>query len=129
MISSTIVISAWNSLINTLKALESTSREQAKQTSEAIKSLTKAIHETEIYFSSRVRGAERDFEREQILSRYWSDSAEPLRIIDAYYFSDLCALKAKYWLFPEQYSREEVKLLNITLEGMNAELQKLRYLP
>lgn len=128
MIASTMVISAWNSLINTLKALERTSREQSKQASEAIKSLTKAIHETEIYFSSRVRGAERDFEHEQRLSRYWSDSAEPLRIIGACEFSDLCALKAKYWLFPERYSREDVKSLNITLEGMNAGLQGLRYL-
>ncbi len=93
--------------------------------SPAITALTKAVHETEMYFKDRGKGKERDTLREDELSRLWSASAEPVRLVDAQ-LSELCRYKASYWLFPENYSRGEVVELQITLEGMNANLQKLR---
>ncbi|MNG60922.1 hypothetical protein D3C81_18030 [compost metagenome] len=93
--------------------------------SPAITALTKAVHETEMYFRDRRKGKERDALREDELSRLWSASAEPVRLVDAQ-LSELCRYKASYWLFSENYSREEVVELQITLEGMNANLQKLR---
>lgn len=125
MPSSTVFVAACTAFINAAIFLSGHNREQAKQTSDAIKHLTTAIHETEIYFSERDEGLERDPAREKQLSRYWSEAAEPLRTIDIN-FSDLCALKAQYWLFPSHYERETVRDLNITLEGMRANLQKLR---
>ncbi|MGK8190427.1 hypothetical protein [Enterobacter ludwigii] len=96
--------------------------------SPAIIALTKAVHETEMYFRDRVRGLERDFSREDALSRLWSDAEEPVRLVDPQ-LSELCRYKAKYWLFPESYSRSQVVELHITLEGMNAALQRLRDIP
>ncbi|EPJ9037303.1 hypothetical protein LM859_000219 [Serratia marcescens] len=93
--------------------------------SPAINALTKAVHETEMYFRDRGRGKERDTLREDELSRLWTAAAEPVRLVDAQ-LSELCRYKASYWLFPERYSRGEVVDLQITLEGMNANLQKLR---
>ncbi|EMH9210028.1 MULTISPECIES: hypothetical protein [Klebsiella] len=125
MPSSAVFVAACTAFINAVNFLTGHNREQAKLTSNAIKHLTMAIHETEIYFSEREEGLERDLAREKQLSRYWSEAAEPLRPIDLY-FSDLCAMKAQYWLFPNRYERETVRELNITLEGMRANLQKLR---
>lgn len=125
MPSSAVFVAACTAFINASNFLSGNNREQARQTSEAVKALTKAIHETEIYFSERHEGLERDSAREKQLSRFWSETAEPLRAIDIN-FSDLCALKAQYWLFPKHYDRETVRELNITLEGMKVSLQKLR---
>ncbi|MEI7174823.1 hypothetical protein [Pectobacterium carotovorum] len=121
-----MILGSYSALLNTLNAFKGSGRENVKLATEAIRSLTKAIHETEIYFAERGRGLERDRSREVQLSRYWSDAAEPVRLVDPE-FSDLCALKAHYWLFPDNYDRESVKSLHITLEGMNAGLQNLRY--
>ena len=96
--------------------------------SPAIVALTRAVHETEMYFRDRMRGKERDFEREDSLSRLWSDAEEPVRLIEPR-LSELCRYKARYWLFPETYSRAQVIELHITLEGMNAALQRLRDIP
>jgi len=93
--------------------------------SAAITALTEAVHETEMYFRDRAKGKERDSSREDELSRLWSAAAEPVRLVDGQ-LSELCRYKAKYWLFPEKYTRGEVVELQITLEGMNATLQKLR---
>ncbi|MNZ83854.1 hypothetical protein D3C78_1025940 [compost metagenome] len=125
MPSSAVFVAACTMFTNAASFLSGQNREQLKLTSDAIKHLTTAIHETEIYFSEREDGLERDSAREKQLSRYWSEAAEPLRTIDLN-FSDLCALKAQYWLFPDRYERETVRDLNITLEGMRASLQKLR---
>lgn len=125
MPSSIVFVNAFTAFINAANLLSGLNREQAKLTSDAIKHLTKAINETEIYFSEREEGLERDSIREKQLSRYWSEAAEPLRTIDIN-FSDLCAMKAQYWLFPNRYDRETVRDLNITLEGMKANLQRLR---
>lgn len=122
----TFIVSSYSALLTTLNTFNGLGREKEKQATEAIRALTKAIHETEIYFSELKCGVERDKAREVQLSRYWSESAEPVRLIDRE-FSDLCGLKARYWLFPDHYDRESVKDLHITLEGMNAELQKLRH--
>lgn len=121
-----IILGSYSALLNTLSTFKNLDRENDKLASEAIQFLTKAIHETEVYFSQRERGLDRDNDREIQLSRYWSDAAEPVRQIDSE-FSDLCVLKAKYWLFPERYDRESVKALHITLEGMNVGLQKFRH--
>lgn len=126
MPATSIILSSYSALLATLNTFIGLGRENEKQATEAIRALTKAIHETEIYFSEREHGLERDKAREVQLSRYWSEAAEPVRLIDRQ-FSDLCALKARYWLFPDHYDRESVKALHITLEGMNAGLQKLRY--
>lgn len=96
--------------------------------SPAIIALTKAVHETEMYFRDRTRGMERDFGREDALSRLWSDAEEPVRLVEPQ-LSELCRYKARYWLFPEKYSRSQVMELHITLEGMNAALQRLRDIP
>ena len=116
----------YTAFLTTVNSLIGAGRESERLRTEAIRVLSKAVHETEMYFAERESGLERDKSRENQLSRYWSDAAEPVRLVHPG-FSDLCALKARYWLFPERYDRETVKALHITLEGMNAGLQKLRY--
>ncbi|WP_447879195.1 hypothetical protein [Serratia fonticola] len=95
--------------------------------SPAIAALSSAVNETEMYFRDRaLLGAEKSQEREDALCRLWSNAAEPVRLVSLE-LSNLCAYKAAYWLFPDRYSPEDVKALNITLVGMKRELQSLRY--
>lgn len=117
-------VSSLTTLAINSKALFKTEKENPNL-SPAIKALTEAVHETEMYFRDRTRGRERDLSREDDLSRLWSAAEEPVRLVDVK-LSELCRYKAKYWLFSERYTRAEVVELHITLEGMNSALQNLR---
>lgn len=121
----TSIIGALNIFIAACKFNNDLKRARVQNLSPAIVALSAAIHETEIYFRDRNEGKVRDTAREDSLSRLWNAAAEPVRLVNPE-LSDLCAHKAKYWLFPTRYTRDEVKQLQITLEGMNASLQALR---
>lgn len=95
--------------------------------SSAIVALSKAIIETQIYLRDLTNGEKSDKLKEAEVARLWEAAAEPVRGVDRT-LSDLCRYKAKYWLFPERYSEEDIIGTNITLIGMEAQLQNLRNL-
>lgn len=106
-------------------ALNGAKNRQDDLFSAARSSVGKAIHETEKYFLVLANGGERIKANEDNISDLWQAAAEPVRRVDAQ-FADWCECKAEYWLSPDRYTRQEVKELNITLEGLRRRLQDLK---
>jgi len=112
------VISSIGSFINKLRFRRS------DQTSEAIARVSKALHESEKYFTLLDQGRERSEEKEHQISDLWESAAEPVRRVDRE-FSSWCRYKARYWLTRDRYSPEEIKQLNIGLDNMNKRMHEL----
>lgn len=112
------VLQALHRAISTFEARKS------DQTSEAIKVVSKALHESEKYFICLDKGSARDIEKEHSISNLWIEAAEPVRRVDRE-FSSWCRYKATYWLTRDSYDDDEIKQLNIGLETMNRRLQQL----
>lgn len=114
----TSVLAAIHRAVSTFEARKS------DQTSEAIKAVSKAIHESEKYFIGLEKGSERQLDKEHLISDLWIDAAEPVRRVDRE-FSSWCRYKASYWLTRDSYNSDEIKQLNIGLETMRRRLQQL----
>ncbi|WP_290557434.1 MULTISPECIES: hypothetical protein [unclassified Leclercia] len=112
------ILTAVSRFINQFQARKS------DQTSEAIRAVLKALHESEKYFICLEKGASRDTGKEHDISNLWIEAAEPVRRVDRE-FSDWCRFKAKYWLTRDSYTADDIKQLNIGLDTMNRRLHKL----
>jgi len=116
-----------NFCLSAYKQIIDKSTANEKEISSAISALSLAIMETQIYLRDLSNGNKPDKTKEAAVARLWVSAAEPVRAVDKT-LSDLCMYKAKYWLFPERYSEEDIISTDITLIGMEAQLQRLRNL-
>lgn len=111
-------------LISLMGPLAMFSKERRELKDSALRAVSTALQETEIYYRDLERGKERDQDRENQLVRYWGAAAIPLRHIDEE-LAFVCDRKSAYWLNPEHMSQKEVKELGIKLSDMSCCYKKL----
>lgn len=92
-------------------------REKRELQDNALRAISHALHETQIYYAGLRRGNEIDREIEKQLSRYWSAAAIPLRHIDRD-LAMLCEEKSNYWICPEEWRGDNVTKISIQLDNL-----------
>ena len=96
---------------------------RSQQRVEALASFLRALNETEIYFgTSRVLG--RDRQREEELSRFWTETGHRFRHIDAG-LAGRCETKGCYWADPVGWSAEELLQARVGITEMRSTLHDL----
>ena len=95
-------------------------RRELKDT--ALRAINTALIETYLYYRDFKPGV-RDLDRESILVNYWAAAAIPIRHFDAE-LSDICTLKAEYWLNPENYNNNQIMELGIELDNVSQAYKK-----
>lgn len=93
--------------------------------SHAIEALSKAIFEVEKYYRDIRLGETPSRERETKIAECWREAAEPVRRVDAS-FSMICERKVYLWLNPSEYSRQDIKDYEMSLESIRRRLQELK---
>jgi hypothetical protein len=111
-------------LIALLGPIATLSKEKRELKDNALRSISTALRETQLYYRSHGREHQRNMDTEAQLVRYWSAAAIPLRHIDEE-LAAICDHKADYWLNPEQWSDEDVVKFGIKLENVARTYQKL----
>ncbi|KGD75239.1 hypothetical protein HA49_08335 [Tatumella morbirosei] len=92
----------------------------------AIEALTPAVSQTVLYTHELRKGAPKDTEKENQLYTLWFAASSKVSSLD----KDLaqnCLEKAKYWLFPEEYSQEKILELDIQIIRMQSVLEQLKH--
>lgn len=82
------------------------------------------MNETEIYYGARREQNERDREKEEGLSRMWTEVAHQMHPINAE-VARRCEAKKRYWADPIGWPGEELLRLKITLQEMHESLDRL----
>ncbi|HEX5055803.1 MAG TPA: hypothetical protein VFX02_04825 [Gammaproteobacteria bacterium] len=78
-----------------------------------LRALSIAINETCLYYA----GGEKDREREELIAKYWSAAAIPVRHIDSE-LASMCEHKARYWINPDNWSASEKIETGIKLDRL-----------
>ncbi|WP_025741919.1 hypothetical protein [Aquimarina pacifica] len=97
-------------------------RRELKDT--ALRAISMALNETQLYYRDLGKGNHRNDERESLLVKYWSAAAIPLRHFDID-LAERCQGKSEYWLSPENYDDNQIKELGIDLDTVNKAYKKL----
>jgi hypothetical protein len=105
-------------LIALLGPIATLSRDKRELKDNALRSVSIALRETQLYYRDRGNGETRDMDVEAQLVRYWSDAAIPLSHFDKD-FAKICIDKARYWVNPEQWSDNEIERLGIKLKDVS----------
>lgn len=101
-------------------------KEQRELGDNALRAVSHALNETNIYYKSIESGKSRNEETEAQLVRYWSAAAIPMRHIDQE-FAEICEYKSQYWLNPEKWTPEKVREFRIGLRDVGeVYMRKLR---
>jgi hypothetical protein len=90
-------------LIALLGPIATLSKEKRELKDNALRSVSTALRETQLYYRDLGKGKERSMDIEAQLAKYWSAAAIPLRHIDEE-LAMACEHKAEYWVNPEQWS-------------------------
>ncbi len=104
-------------LIALLGPIATLSKEKRELKDNALRSVSTALRETQLYYRDLGKGKECSMDIEAQLAKYWSAAAIPLRHIDEE-LAMACEHKAEYWVNPEQWSDEEIVRLGIKLEDV-----------
>ena len=111
-------------LIALMGPIATLSREKRELKDSALRAISTALTETDIYYSKLNRDNNRDLEIEAQLARYWSAASIPLRHVDQE-LSQICENKADYWIAPEDFSQQEIEDTGIRLSGVKQAYKKL----
>ena len=103
-------------------------REQRELADNALRAISTALNETEIYYQKYKRTNRRNTEIEEQLSRYWAAAAIPLRHIDQH-FSFICEHKSAYWIDPENWTQQNVLDFKIDLRSVRLQYNRLLWGP
>lgn len=104
-----------NNLMELLSSLNERGKDRRELKDRALRAVSTALIETQIYYAGLERGNERDSEVETQIAKYWSAAAIPLRHFD----SDLaitCETKGEYWINPENWNGDEKMRARIQLD-------------
>jgi hypothetical protein len=104
-------------LIALLGPIATLSKEKRELKDNALRSVSTALRETQLYYRDLGKGKERSMDIEAQLAKYWSAAAIPLRHIDEE-LAMACEHKAEYWVNPEQWSDEEIVRFGIKLQDV-----------
>ena len=90
----------------------------------AANSFRRALNETEIYYGTRRAENGRDRDKEEQLSRMWTDVAREIRPFDGE-LSYRCEIKGRYWADPIGWPEDAAIEYQITIQEMRDALGEL----
>lgn len=90
----------------------------------ALRAISNALDETFLYYRDINNGSNRNFEREAVLSKYWSAAAIPMRHFDNE-LSNICDHKSEYWVNPDNYNDKDIEELGIGLDDVRQAYRKM----
>jgi hypothetical protein len=90
----------------------------------AADALLRALNETEIYLGGVKRGQPQAPEREDTLSRAWTEAAACLHSIDAD-LAQRCRLKGKFWADPDGWTVEQLEKARIGINQVSEDMNGL----
>ena len=102
-------------LISLIPVIGNLSKRKRELADNALRAISHALTETSIYYEKYSKAGQRNKETEEMLVRYWSAAAIPLRHINQG-LSEICELKSEYWLNPEEWNEEKANGIAIDLE-------------
>ena len=102
-------------LIALISAVADLSKEKRELADDALRAISLALTETSIYYEKYNKTRQRNKETEEMLVRYWSAAAIPLRHINLG-LAEICELKSEYWLDPTGWNEEKANGIAIDLE-------------
>ena len=120
----TVIFTIIDKLKKVLGLIGTLSKEKREMKDNALRAISYALHETQIYYAGLSEGKNRNRDVEIQLSRYWSAAAIPLRYID----EDLamrCEEKGNYWICPDNWSGDDMAKVRIQLDGLADEYKCL----
>lgn len=109
-------IAAITNLLGTLGGFH---RHRSDREDAALELLFQAINETKIYLARLQQGRARSRKREEALSRQWSAAAVAVRRIDPQ-LANRCLMKSDHWLWPDRWSKRQVKQARIGIDEIHA---------
>lgn len=111
-------------LINLLGPIATLSREKREIKDDALRAISIALRETQIYYRDLGHRNKRNRDKEAQLVKYWAAAAIPLRHIDEE-LAMICEHKADFWLEPENWSNEDIERVGIKLTDVSSAYRKL----
>lgn len=112
------------SLGNFLKDSFKKRRLQDDHGQRAVERILRAVNESKLYLATLSRGTPRNLEREENLSRFWTDAAGSLHGIDDA-LAQRCRLKGQYWTTPDQWDAKRLKKARILLTQVSKDADTL----
>jgi hypothetical protein len=82
------------------------SRERKAESKEALRSVVRAVRETEIYIRHLNDGGKSSIDIEKTLSLRWTNLSFRLEDIKLEKLAKRCRIKGKYWADPSKFDRE-----------------------
>jgi len=104
-------------LTKILGPIATISKDRRELKDSALRAISTALDETYLYYRDLRKGTPKSLDRESMIAKYWSAAAIPIRLFD----EDLalrCDQKAEYWLDSENYTENEIKEIDISLDGV-----------
>jgi hypothetical protein len=100
------------------------SKDRSELKDSALRAISNALDETFLYYRDINNGAQRNLEREALISKYWSAAAIPMRHFDER-LSSICDNKSEYWINPNNYNDGDIKQLGIGLDDVRQAYRKM----
>ncbi len=113
-----------NGLVSLFGPIATLSKDKRELKDTALRAISIALDETSLYYRDRQNGGERNLEREAQIVKYWSAAAIPLRHFDEH-LSNVCDLKAEYWVNPDCYDEAELQELGMELTTVRMAYKKI----
>ena len=92
---------------------------------EALHSVQDALTVTRSCISRMNRSGERDWAKEEVISKLWNSASKDLRKVDEHALADKCSLKGYYWASPENWNNDETKDAEIEVTQVFNDVQTL----
>lgn len=106
-------------LVKILGPIATLSKDRRELKDVALRTISNALDETCFYYRDMSRGGGRNFEREEMLAKYWSAAAISIRHFDEH-LAAVCSHKSEYWINLDNYVDVEIRSLGIALEDVRA---------
>ena len=82
------------------------SKDRKKESKEALRSVIRAVRETEVYIRHLKEGGEKSIKTEKELSLLWTNLSFSLEDLKLDKLSRRCSIKGKYWADPSKFDKE-----------------------
>jgi len=110
--------------VGLLPTVEKMSSARQNKKDDALVAISKALNETYLYYRDIEGGKARNLETEGELSRLWAAAAIPLRHLDQE-LASVCEYKSEYWVNPDTWNDEKIKVLGIGLRKVRDDYRRL----
>lgn len=112
-------------LVKLLGPIATLSKDRRELKDTALRSISTALDETYLYYRDLESNiTNRNDDREEVLSKYWSAAAVSLRHFDSE-LAVLCDYKSEFWVNPNNFDESRIQELGIKLGDVREAYRKM----